>query len=420
VVEVFDRVLQAARQLGASDVLLKAGQPPIFRIKGELRTIQNVPPLSRDVIATFAHNIMSPRQREEFETKFECDLAYSTPDGVRYRINAFHQRGNVGMVLRVIPPDVPPFETLGLPPVVLKLAEEPRGLVLVTGVTGSGKSTTIAAMIDHVNSRRAGHIVTVEDPIEYVFTDKRCVVTQREVGLDTLSFSRALRAALRQNPDVVLVGEMRDVETCEIALIAAETGHMVLSTLHTVDAVETINRVIGIFPPHQQAHVRLQMAAILRGIISQRLVPRADGNGMIPAVEVLVGTGRVRELIEDAQRTSELRDAIAQGREPYGMVSFDQSLTELVQKKLVTYADAVRFSTNPDDFALYFRGVSQSTDVDWNKPKRTAPPPPAQPAAPKAAAKPEPPQPPGRKAVPGTPEPAAPGEAEGWMERFQK
>ena len=412
VVEVFDRVLQAARQLGASDVLLKSGQPPIFRIKGELRTIQNVPPLSRDVIATFAHNIMNPRQREEFDTRFECDLAYSTPDGVRYRINAFHQRGNVGMVLRVIPPDIPAFETLGLPPVVLKLAEEPRGLVLVTGVTGSGKSTTLAAMIDHINAKRAGHVVTVEDPIEYVFRDKRSVITQREVGLDTLSFSRALRAALRQNPDVIFVGEMRDVETCEIALLAAETGHMVLSTLHTVDAVETINRVISIFPPHQQTQVRLQLAGILRGIVSQRLVPRADGNGMLPAVEVLVGTGRVKELIEDAQRTSQLRDAIAQGREPYGMVSFDQSLTELVHKKLVTYADAVRYSTNPDDFALYFRGVSQSTDVDWNKPKaRAATPPAVAPSTAKRSAEPSP----ARRGE--TPAPASQGETEGWIER---
>lgn len=417
-VEVFDRVLQAARQLGASDVLLKSGQPPIFRIKGDLRTIQNVPPLSGDVIGTFAHNIMNARQREEFETKFECDLAYSTPDGVRYRINAFHQRGNVGMVLRVIPPDIPPFETLGLPPVLLKLAEEPRGLVLVTGVTGSGKSTTMAAMIDHVNGRRAGHIVTVEDPIEYVFRDKRCVVTQREIGLDTLSFSRALRAALRQNPDVIFVGEMRDVETCEIALVAAETGHLVLSTLHTVDAVETINRVIGIFPPHQQMQVRLQLASILKGIIAQRLVPRADGNGMVPAVEVMVGTGRVRELIEDPQRTSQLRDAIAQGREPYGMIGFDQSLTELVLSKQVTYADAVRHSTNPDDFALYFRGVSQSTDVDWNRKHKQAPSA-AAPAAPAAAQRKPTDPPPGRK-PPADPAVAAPGEAEGWMERFQK
>jgi twitching motility protein PilT len=273
-------------------------------------------------------------------------------------------------------------------------------------------------MIDHVNGRRAGHIVTVEDPIEYVFRDKRCVITQREIGLDTLSFSRALRAAMRQNPDVIFVGEMRDVETCEIALVAAETGHLVLSTLHTVDAVETINRIIGIFPPHQQMQVRLQLASLIKGIVAQRLVPRADGNGMVPAVEILVGTGRVRELIEDPLRTSQIRDAIAQGREPYGMVSFDQSLTELVMQKQVTYADALRHSTNPDDFALYFRGVSQGADAEWNRPKRPAT---AAPTAAAAARKPTDPPPGARKpAGPAEPPTAAPGEAEGWMERFQK
>jgi twitching motility protein PilT len=287
---------------------------------------------------------------------------------VRYRVNVFTQRGQVGMVMRLIPPDVPPFERLNLPSVVLKLADEERGLILVTGITGSGKSTTLAAMLDAINSKRAAHIVTIEDPIEYAFRDKRSVVNQRELGFDTTSFSRALRAALRQDPDVILVGEMRDLETVEIAMVAAETGHLVLSTLHTVDAVETVNRIISIFPPHQQSQVRMQLAGILRGVISQRLVQRADGKGMVPAVEVLVQTARVRELVEDPVRTKELHDAIKEGRHPYGMVSFDQSLTELVQRRLVTYEEAVRQSTNPDDFALYFRGVSQSTDVDWNDP----------------------------------------------------
>jgi twitching motility protein PilT len=259
---------------------------------------------------------------------------------------------------------VPSFERLNLPPTVLKLADEMRGLVLVTGITGSGKSTTLAAMLDYINQRQACHIVTIEDPIEYAFRDKRSVINQRELGFDTKSFSKALRAAMRQDPDVILVGEMRDLETTEIAMVAAETGHLVLSSLHTVDAVETVNRIIGIFPPHQQAQIRLQLGGILRGVISQRLVPKADGKGMVPAVEIMVASARVRELMEDPARTREIRDAIAQGRDPYGMISFDQSLIELVRKKLVTYEEALRQSTTPDDFALAFRGVSGGGATD--------------------------------------------------------
>ncbi len=356
---VLDRVLQAARQLGASDVHLKAGLPPIFRIKGDLRTVRDVPPLTREVIANFALGIMNERQRDTFEKTWDVDMAYATQDGVRYRVNVLQQRGSVGMVMRLIPPDVPSFERLCLPQTVLKLAEEERGLVLVTGITGSGKSTTLAAMIDYINARRACHIVTIEDPVEYAFKDRRSVINQREVGFDTLSFAKALRAALRQDPDVILVGEMRDFETVDIGLTAAETGHLVLSTLHTVDAVETVNRIISVYPPHQQAQARLQLAGILKGVISQRLVPRADGRGMVPAVEILISTARVRELIEDAKRTRELHDAIATGRNPYGMVSFDQSLTELVHQRLITYEEAVSHATNPDDFALFFRGVSK-------------------------------------------------------------
>ncbi len=364
--QMLDRVLSAARQLGASDVHLKAGLPPIFRIKGELRTVRDVPALTREVIATFAVNMMSERQRREFDETFDVDLAYGTPDGSRYRVNVFQQRGTVGMVMRLIPPEVPSFERLNLPPSVLKLADEMRGLILVTGITGSGKSTTLAALIDYINARQACHIVTIEDPIEYAFRDRRSVVNQRELGLDTKSFAKALRAALRQDPDVILVGEMRDLETTEIALVAAETGHLVLSTLHTVDAVETINRVISIFPPHGQLQVRLQLSAVLRGVISQRLLPRADGKGMVPACEILIASARVRELIEIPERTREIHEAIAQGKEPYGMVSFDQSLAELVQRKLVTYEEALRHSSAPDDFALYFRGVSGGgNQEDW-------------------------------------------------------
>jgi len=241
---------------------------------------------------------------------------------------------------------------------VLNLADNSRGMVLVTGITGSGKSTTLAAMVDYINQRRAAHIVTIEDPIEYTFRDKRSVINQREVGFDTRSFAKALRAALRQDPDVMLVGEMRDIETTEIAMTAAETGHLVLSTLHTVDAPETINRIIAMFPTHQQIQARLSLASILRGVISQRLLPRADGKGMVPSLEIMVTTERIREMIEDPQRTREIHDAIASGKHPYGMNTFDQSLAELVKKKLVTYEQAVKNSSSPSDFALLFRGVS--------------------------------------------------------------
>ena len=361
-VAVIERVLAAARRLRASDVHLKVGLPPIFRIKGDLRTVRDVPAMTKEVMEAFAEHAMNARQKEDFAKFREVDLAYSAADGTRFRTNVFTQRGEVGMVLRLIPPEVPPFESLGLPEVILELSKEPRGLILVTGVTGSGKSTTLAAMLDYINRTRACHIVTVEDPIEYAFTDRRSVINQRELGLDTMTFSRALRAALRQDPDVILVGEMRDIETIEIALLAAETGHLVLSTLHTTDAVETVNRIIGAFSPHQQTQVRLQLASVLTGAVSQRLLPRADGKGMAPAAEVLINTGRVREMIEDPHRTFEIHQAIKEGKHPYGMISFDQSLTDLVNNKIVTYEVAARNATNPDDFALYFRGVAGTSE----------------------------------------------------------
>jgi twitching motility protein PilT len=356
--EIFDRVLQAARKLGASDVHLKVGLPPIFRIRGSLRTLKDVPPMNSDVVMTFAVNIMNPRQHAKFMEDCEVDLAYGTPDGARYRVNVFRSRGETGMVMRIIPAEIPSFERLNLPNRVRELAHEHRGLVLVTGVTGSGKSTTLASLLDVINAERAAHIVTVEDPVEYVFRDKRSVVNQREVGFDTMSFGGALRSALRQDPDVILVGEMRDFETVKTALHAAETGHLVFSTLHTLDAKETVNRIVQMFPPHEQAAIRLQLAAILKATVSQRLLPRADQRGMIPAVEVLINTPRIQQMIEDQHRTAEITDAIKEGAHPYGMISFDQSLTELVHANLVTYETAMTAATNPEDFALYFRGVS--------------------------------------------------------------
>ncbi|HSD90886.1 MAG TPA: type IV pilus twitching motility protein PilT [Kofleriaceae bacterium] len=363
--QILDRVLAAARQLGASDVHLKAGLPPIFRIKGDLRTVRDVPALTREAIAQFAVHMMNDRQRADFETNLDIDLAYGTPDGVRYRVNLFQQRGSVGMVLRLIPPEVPPFDRLNLPQTVLDLVgNNHRGVILVTGATGSGKSTSLAAMIDYVNTQHALHIVTIEDPIEYTFRDKRSVLNQREIGFDTMSFARALRAALRQDPDVILVGEMRDFETAQIAMTAAETGHLVLSTLHTVDATETINRIVSMFPTHQQQQARLTLASVLRGVISQRLLPRADGKGMVPALEIMVNTERIREMIEEPTRTREIKDAISEGLHPYGMMTFDQSLASLVKQRLVTYEEAVKHSTSPSDFALLFRGVS-GTSSGW-------------------------------------------------------
>ncbi len=355
--EIFDRVLQAARKLGASDVHLKVGLPPIFRIRGALRTLKDVPPMNSDVVMTFALNIMNQRQQERFMTECEADLAYGTQDGSRYRVNVFRQRGETSMVMRVIPAEVPGFDRLNLPDRVRELAGEERGMVLVTGVTGSGKSTTLASLIDLVNTEHASHIVTIEDPIEYVFKDKRSVVSQREIGFDTMSFSAALRAALRQDPDVVLVGEMRDQETIKTALHAAETGHLVFSTLHTLDAKETIGRIAQMFPPHEQATIRIQLSTILRAVVSQRLLPRADGRGMIPAVEIMINTPRIAAMIADPHRTGEIVDAIKEGAHPYGMLSFDQCLTDLVQRELITYETALGAATNPDDFALYFRGV---------------------------------------------------------------
>ncbi len=360
--EIFDRVLQAARKLGASDVHLKVGLPPVFRIRGVLRTLKDVPPMTSEVVMTFAMNIMNDSIHEKFMREHEVDLAYATADGLRYRVNVFRQRGETGMVMRVIAADIPPFERLNLPQRVRELALEHRGLILVTGITGSGKSTTMASLLNLVNYERAAHVITIEDPIEYVFRDHRSVINQRELGFDTNSFSAALRSALRQDPDVVFVGEMRDLETIQTALLAAETGHLVFSTLHTLDAQETINRIVQMFPTHQQTAIRLQVGAILTGVVSQRLLPRADGRGMIPAVEIMINTPRIRDLIVDATRTHEIVDAIKEGAHPYGMVSFDQSLTDLVQRQLVTYEMAIAASTNPDDFALYFRGVSSGQE----------------------------------------------------------
>jgi twitching motility protein PilT len=307
--------------------------------------------------------MLTPTQQQKFREQQETDLAYSLPGLGRFRCNVFRQRSAVGMVLRVIPTRVPTIDELTLPPVLKKIADEERGLVLVTGTTGSGKSTTLAAMIDNINNTRGVHIMTVEDPIEYLHRDNRSIINQREVAVDTRSFAHALRSALRQDPDVILVGEMRDLETVETALLAAETGHLVFSTLHTLDATETINRIIAVFPPHQQRQVRLQLASVLKAAISQRLMPRADGTGRVPAVEVMVTTAFVRDCIVDKERTHMIPGAIAQGTSQYGMQTFDQSIFGLYQSGLVTLDEAMRWATNVDEFKLRVQGISTTTDM---------------------------------------------------------
>jgi len=349
-----------------SDVHLKAGVPPIVRIDGRLRAIPNAERLSADAVRTMAFGIMNERQKRIFEDSYEVDLSYGVPGLGRFRVNAFAQRGTVAMVLRAIPIAIPSLEALNLPPVLTKLAQEQRGLILVTGTTGSGKSTTLASMIDFINENRTCNIITIEDPVEYLHKDKKSLISQREVGFDTLAFGKALTSALRQDPDVILVGEMRDHETIETALTAAETGHLVLSTLHTLDAAETINRIISVFPPYHQRQVRMQLSGILRGVISQRLVPRADGKGRVPAVEVMIGTARIRDCIDDKEKTKQIPEAIAQGYTSYGMQTFDQSLMGLLTRGLITYEEALRQSSNPDDFALKVSGISSTSDSSWD------------------------------------------------------
>jgi len=355
-------VLRTAVQTGASDVHLRVGLPPMMRVQGSFVPLKDAPRMTGDDTARIAASLMTKAQRERFLETFDLDLSYAVRGLGRFRVNVLRQRQSVALVFRSIPTRIPNFGELALPEVVGKIALEQRGMVLVTGTTGSGKSTTLAAMVDHINTQRSGHILTIEDPIEFVHLDKRCVITQREVGSDTRTFSAALRAALRQDPDVVLVGEMRDAETIEIALAAAETGHLVLSTLHTLNATETINRIVSQFPPYQQKSVRIQLASVLRAVISQRLVPRADGRGRVPCVEVLVNTVRVRELIEDKERTKEIPDALAEGNAAYGTQTFDQSLYRVHRQGLISYEDALAHCSNPDDFALRVSGITSASD----------------------------------------------------------
>jgi len=362
-----DKILKKAVQMQASDLHIKVGTPPIIRVNGGLSTLPDEKRLAPEDTMNIAFSIMNDAQRDIFKKKNEIDMSYGLSDIGRFRCNAFIQRGTVGLVFRVIPAKILDIEELNLPAVIKKIALEPRGLILVTGTTGSGKTTTLASIIEYINANRTYNIITIEDPIEFLHRDKNSIISQREIGSDTDSFSKALRSALRQDPDVILVGEMRDFETIQTALIAAETGHLVLSTLHTVDATETVNRIITVFPPYQHKQIRVQLASVLRAIISMRLIPKADGNGRVPAVEILIGTSTIRDCISDPDKTKLIPNFIAQGYSQYGTQTFDQSLFDLYKSGLITYEDALVRATIPDDFALRVKGIRSTGDAWQDK-----------------------------------------------------
>jgi twitching motility protein PilT len=354
-------ILRAAVVQEASDIILKDARPPMFRIKGELVPWAGASPLTPDDVDDMATALMQDdSQRMRFATERQADMAFDQPGLGRFRVNVFRQRGTVGIVLRVIPLHVRRIEQLNLPPIVGQLADERRGLILVTGPTGSGKTTTLAAIIEHINQNSARHIITIEDPIEYIHHESTSIISQREIGEDVHDYPSALQAALRQNPDVIMVGEMRDLKTMETSLIAAETGHLVLSTLHTSDAPETVTRLVSGFPEHQRDQIRIMLATVLRGVVSQRLLPRADGLGLVPAVEVMVSTLRIREYIEK-QRVRELPELIAQGAS-YGMQTFDQSLIGLFRAGRVSHSEALAQCRNPADFELQASGIDSAAN----------------------------------------------------------
>ncbi|MEW5917128.1 MAG: type IV pilus twitching motility protein PilT [Gemmatimonadota bacterium] len=360
----FKAILQQMVQLNASDLHLKVGRPPTLRVNGDLSPLP-LPALRPDDMSTLAKELMTPKQVKEFTEFRESDFATGVPGIGRFRVNAYQQRGTIAFAIRTIPHQAKSLRELNLPPVCEDVALLPRGLVLVTGITGSGKSTSLASMLHHVNERRFANIITIEDPIEFLHRDIKCHINQREIGTDTGSFAQALRRVLRQDPDVILIGEIRDLDTLDTALKAADTGHLVFSTLHTTDATQTINRVLSFYPPHQQNEVRYALSSALAAVVSQRLVPRSDRPGRVPACEILINTAAVREQIRDISKTLNIPDLIKEGTVQYGMQSFDQSLMSWYSKGVVSYENALFYASNPSEFALRVQGVSASSDTSW-------------------------------------------------------
>ena len=360
-----ETILQTAVKKHASDIHLKAGTVPAIRRHGKLRPIDpDWPRMTPENLETMAQQMMDDNHRRTFEEKKEVDLGMGVSGLGRFRVSIFRQRGTVRIVIRLISHNVPNIKSLNLPEKILDIANYERGLVLITGVTGSGKSSTLAAMIDHINRNKNKHILTIEDPIEYLIRDRKSLITQRELGVDANNFSSALRSALRQDPDVILIGEMRDRETIEIALTAAETGHLVFSTLHTMDATETVNRILAAFPAHQQSQVRMQLAAVTKAVLSQRLCRSLDKSGFVPAMEIMINNARIREMIQEPEKTTEIPTAIEEG-DSYGMQSFDQSLLHLVTQNIISYEEALKQSSAPEDFAIRFKGVTRVESKKW-------------------------------------------------------
>ncbi|HEY3130713.1 MAG TPA: PilT/PilU family type 4a pilus ATPase [Acidobacteriota bacterium] len=358
-----DQLLEEAVKRGSSDLHIKAGANPFVRIGGELAALPGTSKLTAEDSLRLASQVLNNRQKKLLKERNELDVSYQAPELGRFRVNIFRQRGATSMVFRVIPDNIPSLSQLNLPPVLEKLCEENRGLILVTGTTGSGKTTTLAAMLDLINERQILHVLTIEDPIEFFHHDKKSFVSQREINVDADSFAIALRAALRQDPDVILVGEIRDVETAETAMHAAETGHLVMSTLHTLDATETINRLIALFPPHQHGQIRIQLASVLKSTISLRLMRSITHNERIPAAEVLINTEFIKSCIVEPEKTKEIRNAMAAGRSQYGMQTFDQSILDFYNQGRVTLEEALAYSSNPEEFKLHIRGIISGSET---------------------------------------------------------
>ena len=360
------KILKEMINRGASDLHLKVATPPVLRINGTLVMAEYDPPSVQDMVA-MAQQILTPAQRETFENTREIDFAFGVPGVARFRANFYVQRGSVAMVFRHVPVEIKSPEALGLPPVVKTLAMNPRGLILVTGTVGSGKSTTLASIVDIINRDSARHVITIEDPIEFLHRDRRSIISQREIGCDTGSYADALKHILRQDPDVILIGEIRDAESMKIALTAADTGHLVLSTMHTIDATQTISRIISFFPPHQHQEIRFLLASTLQAVVSQRLVADSEGLNRFVAAEILIATSTIRDYIREPEKTVMIRQAIQEGFVQYQMQTFDQSLMQLYKEGKVTLEDATHNSSNPHEFALRVKGIQASSDTTWER-----------------------------------------------------